>query len=377
MNEFSTRSNIASLQERILSLPAQDRKQVERIFHISTTRGETVPPEAMDAWIAGQFGSVQSVREQQVVKVTNRVTMEGAVFNALRASRPIDAPEGTGDLEDWLAASESSAGGPFCDPERLTPADSFGRIRGKASLTASNVAKYDGWHGVVIFDEHAPLQFTCEQVSDYLDTAQAWARAAHRSDPDACYPFFLWNCLWRSGASIIHGHAQMTLTRGMHYARVEGWRQAATRYGLADGAGYFPDLVAAHRVLGLAVQHGTAAILPSLTPFKEMETYIISPGFGDDLKSAIYRVLHTFVERLGTRSFNLGLYQPPLCPTSESWEGFPFVARVLDRGRLDSRTSDIGAMEIFAQSVVSTDPYLVADALRLEPGRVSPATGSH
>ena len=35
-----------------------------------------------------------------------------------------------------------------------TPEDVFGRIRGRHCITASNVAKYDGFHAVVIFDPY-------------------------------------------------------------------------------------------------------------------------------------------------------------------------------------------------------------------------------
>jgi hypothetical protein len=237
-------------------------------------------------------------------------------------------------------------------------------VQGQHALTATNIAKYDGWHAVVIFDEHDPLCFTAEQVADYLDTAWRWAQEAHQAEPEACYPFFLWNCLWRSGASILHGHAQIVLTRGMHYAGVEGWRQAAQRYRAANNASYFNDLVTVHRALGLAVDQGTATILPSLTPFKEKETHIVAPDLDVDFKAAVYHLLSTFVERLGVQSFNLGLYLPPLAATPESWDGFPLVARLVDRGRLAGKTSDVGAMEFFAQSVIATDPFRVADALR-------------
>jgi hypothetical protein len=150
----------------------------------------------------------------------------------------------------------------------------------------------------------------------------------------------------------------------MHYAKVEGWRQAALRYRAAHGANYFDDLLAVHRALGLAMDQGTVTILPSLTPFKEKETHIIAPRLDADLKAALYHVLSTFVERLGVQSFNLGLYLPPLADTPESWDGFPLVARLVDRGKLQGKTSDVGAMEFFAQSVVATDPFHIADALR-------------
>jgi hypothetical protein len=355
---------IVELDSLVAALSPEDRVRFDRIFHLSTTTGETVPPGTMKPWIVEHFGQVGAVRQQRIVKVTNRVSLEGALFNALRAQRPLQAPPSTGNLQ---ARIDPKPDCDFCWPEETTPGDLFGRVRGRHSLSASNVAKYDGWHAVIVFDEHNPLHFTADQVADYLDTAQRWARLAHQADPAACYPLFLWNCLWRSGASILHGHAQMVLTRGMHYGRVEHWRQAAIRYREAHGVNYFAELVAVHRALGLAVDHGVATILPSLTPFKEKETLIITPQLDRDLKSAIYRVLKTFVGELGVQSFNLVLYQPPLSETPEEWRGFPLVARILDRGNLNRTTSDVGAMEFFAQSVVATDPFRVLDALQSGP----------
>jgi hypothetical protein len=186
----------------------------------------------------------------------------------------------------------------------------------------------------------------------------------------------------------------VTLTRGRHYAKVEAWRQAAARYRQRHGSDYFADLAAVHRALGLALEHGSppdsksspdrrsppdrrsspdrrsALILPSLTPFKEMETLVIAPRLDDDLKSALYLVLRTFIDRLGVQSFNLALYQPPLAETPEDWSGFPHLLRIISRGDLSSKNSDIGAMEIFAQSVVATDPFHVVRALAATQGEI-------
>lgn len=359
----STRSvqRISDLDSVVAALPHEEGACFERIFHLDVTSGELRPPAAMYDWLSQHFGSADAVRQQRIVKITNRFTLEGALFNSLRAQRPLQAPPAGTNVQELVENREDCD---FCRAYQGTPADVFGRIKGQHSITASNVAKYDGWHAVVVFDEHHPLHFSVDQIIDYVDTAQEWARAAQSVDPEARYPFFLWNCLWRSGASILHGHAQMVLGKGMHYAKVEQWRQAAVRYRAAHHAEYFADLVNIHRALGLSVEHGTATILPSLTPFKEKETLIIGPHLDRDLKSALYRVLRTFVDQLGVQSFNLALYQPPLSQTPEIWDGFPFIFRILDRGSLQSRTSDVGAMEFFAQSVVSTDPFRIADALR-------------
>lgn len=360
---------VTELEALVASLPSSTREKFDRIFYLSITTGQLAPPESMEDWLIQLFGSLETVRRQRIVKITNRITFEGALFNALRSLRPLQAPSGPQSVEERLAGQGDCS---FCSPWACTPADLFGRIQGRHCLTASNVAKFDGWHSVIIFDDHQPLRFTADQVADYLETAQQWAQRAHQADPGACYPLFLWNCLWRGGASILHGHAQMVLSRDMHYAKVEHWRQAALRYRQAYGADYFADLITVSRALHLAVDHRTATILPSLTPFKEKETLIIARQMGDDLKSAIYHLLTTLVYRLGVQSFNLAIYQPPLSDTLEDWQGFPFVVRVLERGSLQSTTSDIGAMEIFAQSVVSSDPFEVTRALQARPSEMLP-----
>ena len=78
----------------------------------------------------------------------------------------------------------------------------------------------------------------------------------------------------------------------------------------------------------------------------------------------IYDVLRCFVERLGVTSFNMAIYMPPIAPVEEDWGGFPVLARLVDRGDPMNRTSDFGAMELYASSVIASDPFRVAEALR-------------
>lgn len=359
MDNATTRKDIAHLSALVDALPALEKARTRALFHISTSVGVVDPPPEMHDWIRGFFGSLEATLAQTIVKVTNLWTLEGALFNSLRASRPMEAKV-SGDLEAEIRAKLK---GPFATPLTGTPADSFGRVRGKRCITASNIAKYDGYHGVVVFDEPYPLAFDAEAVSDYLDTAWEWARRAHAEDPDARYFFFMWNCLWKAGASILHGHAQMTMTRGLHYARVEAWRRAGVNYRLTHGRNYFQDLFEAHRALGLTLTWGSTRVLASLTPIKEKEVLLIADTLDEDLKGALYRVLRCYIDRLGVRSFNVALYLPPLAPAPEDWSGFPAILRVVDRGDPLNRTADIGAMELYAASVVSSDPFRVIEAL--------------
>src|SRR5256885_13484912 len=74
---------------------------------------------------------------------------------------------------------ERSRNDPFCQPETGTPADTFGRIRGEHGTTASNVAKHDGYHGALAFDEHDPrAPMDAEAIRDRPLTALRAAVAA-------------------------------------------------------------------------------------------------------------------------------------------------------------------------------------------------------
>jgi hypothetical protein len=254
----------------------------------------------------------------------------------------------------------------------LTPEDIFsegvpGRVSGKYCITASNVAKYDGYHGLVIFNEHNPLAITSERVHDYIDTALRWAKRAHNADAAAKYFFLMWNCLWKGGASVVHGHMQVALGRGMHYARVEHWRRQALLYRLAHGENYFDDLYRASAALGLATTIGQTRVIVSLTPVKEKEILVVSPSRwidNHDFKEAIGSVLESCVSELGVQSFNLALFQRPIDTVGEDWTGFPAVVRIVDRGDLNVRTTDVGCMELYGSSVISTDPFSVIEAIR-------------
>jgi len=363
MKQTSSR-RIVDLKAIVRDLPAEDRERVERIYHISNATGHLSAPASIHPWIEEQFGSLQAVETQQIVKVTNLITLEGSLFNPLRSRRPMQA-RGEGVLS---ADIESSRGDQFCDPEAHTPADLFGRIRGKHAISASNVAKADGFHGLIIFHEHDPLKFSEEDVRDYFSVALKWAKATHNVDRDARYFFLWWNCLWNSGASIIHGHAQMTLSKGMHYPKIEQWRRAAFLYGIGHGSNYFDDLIEAHRSLGLTRSVGSAHILVNLTPVKEKELLVIGERPDRDFCRGVYLALDTLVNRLGTESFSLAFYWPPIDGVEEDWSGFPAIVRIVDRGDLYNCTADVGSAELFAISVISSDPFEVAAALRDDAG---------
>jgi hypothetical protein len=359
---------IADLTRLVMALPSTAREVVERLYEIVDTVGSLDQPseEMRELFTSIGLGSIERVCTQRIVRVTNRHTHESALFNELRASRPMEMRSGS--VDETRTKIEESAGEScdFCNRETRTPVDSFidgGRVRGEHAVTASNVAKYDGFHGVLVFDNHDPLaEINEETLVDYFKTARRWADAAHAHDPEARYYFLLWNSLWRAGGSKIHGHMQMTVTRHSHYGRIEALR-ATTSAFRAQGRDYFDDLIAAHDSLGLARQVNHAYLLASLTPIKEREIILVAPPGEDEraLAQAIACAL-TAYRRHGVLSWNLALFVPPLADDGADWTAFRTHARLVDRGDPINRTSDIGTMELYGASVVSTDPFaLVAE----------------
>src|SRR6476659_1504705 len=144
--------SIATLPEQVAALAPAAQAQFATLFRVTRSRGSLEPPPEMHAWITQVFGSVAAVQDQAVIKTLNRWTLEGALFNDLRARRPITR---RAEAEDGTALAGDGSD-PFCRPLTGTPADTFGRITGAHSISASNVAKYDGLHAVIIFHEHDP-----------------------------------------------------------------------------------------------------------------------------------------------------------------------------------------------------------------------------
>jgi hypothetical protein len=346
---------IATLDSVVASLVGEDREAFGRIFDVSVASGRLNPPEAMKPWLEQRFGSVDKVVDQRIVRVTNVVTMEEALFNPLRSGRPMPRERAfvsTGPGEDLLE-----------DPLASTPEDTFGRVEGTYCITASNVAKYEGFHALVVFDEPDPLRFTREQVVDYVDTGFRWAERARASDPEARYFMFMWNCGQRAGASLRHGHAQLMLGRRRHYARVEHLRAAALSYRERRGTDYYEELFRVHRSLGCGFESGGVKVMAYLTPVKEKETVVMAAEPDKAFMKRLYDVLACFRDTLGVTSFNLVLWLPPLGDVGPEWRDFPAMARVVDRGDSASSTSDIGSMELYASSVISSDPFEVAEKL--------------
>lgn len=301
----------------------------------------------MERWAREKLGDCD---HQNIIRITNRYTLESTLFNEFRTRRPMDAKLDTETVDEKCNS--------FCNPLENTPEDCFGRVFGEHSVTASNIAKYDYVHGLVIFKDHDPFVHELEKIRDYFSVAEEWFKRAREYYPDAIYPVIVWNCLWRAGASIIHGHMQLLLSHEP-YSRYESYIRAHEAYKAETNRNYFDDLIEIYERLSLGVRVGESAVLAYLTPSKEKEFFVISRKLSE-LSTALSMILK-FYRELGVSSFNMITF----IPTDDLSSQVPIIMRIVDRGPLSLRTSDIGAMELLAgTSVVATDPFRLADGLR-------------
>lgn len=346
---------ITDLPDLIARLAPDKRARFERIFEVELAPGECVIPESMRGWAAATFGNVSEVERQQVARIFNTVTWDGALINPLRARRLPAAPR--------LPFALDAADDIFAHPLQTTAADVFGRVRGAHCITTGNVARWDGAHAVIIFDQPDPLGFTREHLRDYFATALAWAGKAHAADPQARYLFWMWNGGLAAGASIKHAHAQVALGRGRHFAKIERLRRAALAYAAQHDANYFDDLLAAHADVGLAFDAAGLPAFEYLAALRGKDTWILGDALNDQLADALHHTLRRLLDFAGMRAFDVGIYLPPLwqADEAEDWRGFPAIARVVGRVPLNE-SSDIGAGDLFAMSVIPDDPFVVREA---------------
>lgn len=350
---------------------------LKRIFKFDSQIGYQVIPDSFQKKVLDYFGRrdasgniiepleevVERIEKQKIIKITNRWTGESTLFNSLRADRP--GIKGA-DLEKekkyvLQLIQKSEEGCDFCQAEKYTPEDVFGRIKGKYSITAANIAKYDVWSSLVIFKDHDPLNFSLDEFDDYLKTSFTWFEAVYNHHPQFIFPFFIWNCMPRAGASQIHGHCQMLMSKEP-YGGVETLMKAGHDYKKKVGADYFNDLYQVHHSLGLSHENEDTHFFANITPLKEKEVVIISKNPFKDFQSkkTIFKILRCFIDVMGVFSFNLSIS----CPSLNKKEKFPYIIRIVDRGSLLKSTADMGGMELYGSSVVADDPYKIINILK-------------
>jgi hypothetical protein len=348
---------VADLPEHIAALESPDQARFERLFATSVTSHRPSPRAAV------RMDRSKEWYAAPIVRVSNRWTHEGTAFDLQRQRR-------TPSVDDAFMRllQRCQTPGQACS---LCPEEVGGTLPTPAPdghcMILDPRAKFDGYHTLIVFSEHNPLVYTKAAIASYLEAGLSWAEACYRDSlklgEPAIFYLFTWNCLC---GSQVHGHAQAVVHRCFPAPRLALLFDAARRYW-ATGYNYFDDLWLSHCALGLGLEVGSAQVMASLTPIKERECLILAQKdrSWDTLAQALMLVLTTLQadQPHGLWSFNLAVYSAPLAPVA-GWEGFPVLVRVVDRGWPLLSVVDMASMELYAESIVASDPFTLADALR-------------
>eukprot|EP01025_Chloroclados_australasicus_P055915 TRINITY_DN6865_c0_g2_i1.p1 TRINITY_DN6865_c0_g2~~TRINITY_DN6865_c0_g2_i1.p1 ORF type:complete len:380 (+),score=24.90 TRINITY_DN6865_c0_g2_i1:93-1142(+) len=301
---------------------------------------------------------------QTVLSITNNYSHEQTWFNKIRSNKPQNFTQ-VPKLDDPLDGGKRCD---FCQWEQYTAADTFGRIEYPDVVSASNLFKYcEPCHGLLLFKHHHPLQFSSNQVEQLLCAASDWFQESKQQNSCGKYPFFLWNCLARAGASQFHGHAQIMLSEVTFPSQIK-LDETVEKYRQEHDLNYWSDLIDAHNVVGLLTelsnQDQKSLCFPYLCPTKDMEMFILGGSLSDkSFAKSIYLALRTLIDVVGIQTFNVGIQNLDL--EGNDFKEKPILARIVSRGKLSSAASDFGGLEVFGgASIGHMDPVKLAAHLR-------------
>jgi len=313
-----------NLFEKIESLSAEIKKIFNRIFEI----------RRIDLNLKN-FENFSDFQKQELIFIKDKVLNKEAVFNLSRKIRPQPKEEKI-TKEDY---------DPFCDPQNLTPIDELGRLENESAITASNLSKMADYHSLVIFKKHNLTEINEKDFVSIVDLAYQWFEKIKNFDNEIRIRILIWNYHYRSAASILHPHFQVLAYKDLPL-KIKFYQERLKEYQEKYQSKYFDDYFRIAQELNLAKEKDNFRIWISLTP--EKENGLNFYGNLNNGSQFLWHILKRLLET-GTESFNL-FYNLEL--------GYGFF---VDRGEINKKNSDFGALEIFGLPVVSFDPFKLAD----------------
>jgi len=316
------------LLEKIKTLPEEYKKIFDRIYEVEIEEAIQYFPENLKE-------KFKDAGKQKIVVIKNKLLNQESYFNVWRGKREEPRKEKT--LEQIFYD-------PFCEPLKNTPYDDLGRLENEKAITASNLAKISKEHSLIIFKEHNKEKINKEDIEKALELSFEWFEKKNKR-----VRVLIWNFGFRGGASIIHPHFQVFSFDSLPL-KIELIFKKVIEYKKNYNSDYFEDIFKLYKSLELALEKNKLKAFVNLTPFKDHEIIILFEDFKSSIKelSQLLKEYKSLIE-----NFNL-----LICDSEEIKLGF-----LVDRGSSSKLNSDIGALEIYAFSVVSFDPLEFAKEL--------------
>ncbi|MFZ8848015.1 MAG: hypothetical protein ACO2O4_02125 [Minisyncoccia bacterium] len=264
--------------------------------------------------------------EQKIFIFKNKILNQETHFNIWRAKRKEPHKENV----------EEITYDPFCNPEEETPIDNLGRLENDYAITASNLAKISSFHSLVIFKKHRRRELNFDDFYNGLILANEWfQRQAF------LVKVLIFNYGLRAGASISHPHFQIFSLENIP-SKIQDFYKKINEYKKTYNSDYLEDFFKVLNQLNLAKQINNLKFAINLTPFKDKEIIFWSKNLKESIKE-ISLILDVYKEL--SENFNMFLIE-----FNETLLGY-----LVDRGESSKINSDIGALEIYAFSVVGFD----------------------
>jgi hypothetical protein len=282
------------------------------------------------------FENFPEFQKQQLIFIKDKVLNKEAIFNLSRKRRPQPRKEKEETKEDY---------DPFCEPQNLTPIDELNRLENESAITAANLSKMADYHSLVIFKKHNLAEINEKDFVSIVDLAYQWFEKIKNLDNEIKSRILIWNYHYRSAASILHPHFQVLAYKNLPL-KIKFHQEKLKEYQEKYQSNYFDDYFRIAQKLNLGKEENNFRIWISLTPEKEKGL-----NFYGDLNNNsqfLWQILKRLLET-ETESFNL-FYNLEV--------GYGFL---VDRGEINKKNSDFGALEIFGLPVVSFDPFKLAE----------------
>jgi ATP adenylyltransferase/5',5'''-P-1,P-4-tetraphosphate phosphorylase II len=291
----------------------------DRIFDFKVEIAKQKFPEKLKEKITGG-------EEQKIFIFKNKILNQETHFNIWRAKRK----------EPQKENAEEITYDPFCNPEEETPIDNLGRLENDYAITASNLAKISSFHSLVIFKKHRRRELNFDDFYNGLILANEWFQRQ---------PFLvkvlIFNYGLRAGASISHPHFQIFSLENIP-SKIQDFYKKINEYKKTYNSDYLEDFFKVLNQLNLAKQINNLKFAINLTPFKDKEIIFWNKKLKESIKE-ISLILAVYKEL--SENFNMFLIE-----FNETLLGY-----LVDRGESSKINSDIGALEIYAFSVVGFD----------------------
>ncbi|KAL7633332.1 UNVERIFIED_CONTAM: hypothetical protein RMT77_016438 [Armadillidium vulgare] len=301
-----------------------------------------------------------SLSHQLLIYVFNHVTLESSVYNPLRSKRPVvHNDENIWSYVEKLS-SETHPNCDFCKYKDFTAVDELGRHETQFTVRVTNTFKLEKWHGMIIMKKHHPTNFSLQEFEMFLNDVVNWANEVQVVDPSYIYPSAVWDVLYKAGASQIHPHIHVLVSRNYYFGKVEQLRRAAQNYFEKTGHNYFTKLVEIYSALGLAVRLGKAVALCTLAGSGDLEVMILSDTPNSDLFRLFYFTLQVYHE-LNFPCHSMFMGWSALGSSERAKFGkVPAILRVMTRGNCMSKTNDISSIDLFLTNFRDYDPWFLS-----------------